>query len=87
VEKWEQADKNGPGNDRQHHELLRAFEWKGAWGRRGSALSGVSPGATPRIGSVDSQFPGDGVRRRTSGQSVNMLERARSGDVETVMEE
>jgi len=87
---------------KEHHELLRAFEWKGAWrgsldgwGRRGSELSGVSPMAS-RVGSVDSEVaPGVGRRssgkrgaeRRASAQSVGGLERVRSGDVETVFEE
>lgn len=79
---------------------MRAFEWKGAWrssldgwGRRGSGISGVSPGGS-RVGSVDSAATGGpGVRRMASGnrrvssQSIGGLERVRSGDVETVIEE
>jgi len=99
---WEEADRNGPGKGKAHQEMLRGFEWKdawrrslsldgGGWGRKGSAVSGVSPGGS-RVGSVDDNFVGGmgrraSAKRRVSAQSAGGDEGPRGSEVETVVEE
>ena len=86
--------------------MLRGFEWKdawrrslsldsSAWSRKGSAVSGISPGGTPggrRVGCVDDALGGgvgrrSSAKRRVSAQSAGGNEGVRGRDVGTVVEE